>query len=336
MSGRRAPAALLAVIALLLTGCGAKREQIAPSGAQAVSVILDSRPSADHVGLYASFEHGEFRRAGLRVNVLTPSDPTTPLKLLAAGKVDLAIAHEPELLQARDAGAPLVAVGALVQRPLTSLISIGKGRPRGVAGLGGRTVGTTGLPFQAAFLKTFETEHHLSGVKQVDVGFGVIPAMVSKRVDATLGGFWNDEGIELRQRHRHPAVIPVDKAGIPIYDELVIVARRNTLREKGAIVRRFVQALGRGYADVRADPAAGVNALLAQVPALRTSRKLQDASVRATLPSFFPARTSRPFGFQDRAQWKAFGEWMFRHRLLKTEPHADFALTNEFLAGQGA
>jgi putative hydroxymethylpyrimidine transport system substrate-binding protein len=173
-------------------------------------------------------------------------------------------------------------------------------------------------------------------ITQRDVGFDLVPAMLGKRVDATLGGFWNYEGIQLRQRGKHPAIVPVDKAGVPVYDELVIVARRDTLRKKGAIVRRFVQALGRGYADVRADPAAGVDSLISQVPDLAKSRTLEEASVRATLPSFFPTKTSRPFGFQDRAQWKAYGTWMFKHGLLKAEPHADFALTNEFLAGQGA
>ena len=34
-----------------------------------------------------------------------PSNPATPLQLLAAGKVDLAISYEPELMLARDKGA---------------------------------------------------------------------------------------------------------------------------------------------------------------------------------------------------------------------------------------
>ena len=67
-------------------------------------------------------------------------DPSAPLKLLAAGKADLAISYEPELLLARAKGAKLVAIGALVQKPLTSIISLGSkadpraGRPRGREG----------------------------------------------------------------------------------------------------------------------------------------------------------------------------------------------------------
>ncbi len=323
-------------LALLAAGCGTKQERIAPRGSGALSVMLDFYPNADHVGLYTGIEQGEFRRAGLDVRVQTPGDPSAPLKLLAAGKVDLAISYEPELLLARDRGAPLVAVGAIVQRPLTSVIAIGGSKVKRIGDLGGKTVGTAGIPYQDAELRTIEQRAGVSGVKSVNVGFNLLPAMLSKRVDATLGGFWNYEGIQLRQQGKKPTVIPVDRAGVPTYDELVLVARRDTLRDHGQLVRRFVQALGRGYADVRANPARGVEDLVRSVPGLAKSRRLEQASVRATLPSFFPANTDEPFGYQDRRQWRRFGDWMFSHGLLKKLPQADIALTNEFLAGQGA
>ena len=47
---------------------------------------------------------GDFEKAGLNVTPRTPSDPSAPLKLLAAGKADLAISYEPEVLLARDKG----------------------------------------------------------------------------------------------------------------------------------------------------------------------------------------------------------------------------------------
>jgi putative hydroxymethylpyrimidine transport system substrate-binding protein len=330
--------ALGLVVAVLLVGCGDKEDATTPAGAERVSVMLDFFPNADHVGLYAGLERGDFRRAGLDVEVRKPSDPAAPLKLLAAGKLDFAISYEPELLLARDKGAQLVAVGAIVQRPLTSVISLGAKKLRSATDLAGRKVGTAGIPYQAAYLKTILARAHVpaSRVKQVDVGFNLVPAMLSGRVDATLGGFWNYEGIQLRQRKRRPRITPVDRLGVPTYAELVLVARRDTLARRGDLVRRFVQALGRGYADVRADPAAGVDALLARNPELARDRKLQAASVRATLPSFFPRAAGKPFGYQDPAVWERYGTWMYDNKLLSRPPSAGAALTNEFLAGQGA
>jgi putative hydroxymethylpyrimidine transport system substrate-binding protein len=267
------------------------------------------------------------------VKLQPPNDPAEPLRLLAAGRVDLAISYEPELLLARDRGLKLASVGAIVQRPLTSIISLKKGISS-PGDLQGKRVGTAGIPYQSAYLKTIEQANGVTGVKEVNVGFNLVPAMLSKKVDATLGGFWNYEGIQLERRHKHPTIIRVDQAGVPTYDELIVVARENTLRTRdgAAKVRRFMQALSAGYNAVRADPNAGIEPLLAANKDL--DRGLQLASVKATLPAFFPP-AGKPFGWQDTAKWRAYGLWMQHNGLLKHPANAQNALTNEFLAGQG-
>ena len=63
-------------------------------------------------------------RSGLDVQPVVPAETAEPLKLLAAGKVDMAISYEPEVLLARDQGLKVVSVAALVQRPLTSIIAL--------------------------------------------------------------------------------------------------------------------------------------------------------------------------------------------------------------------
>ena len=168
--------------------------------------MLDYFPNADHAGIYAAKDSGAFSRAGLDVQIQTPSDPAAPLKLLAAGKVDLAISYEPELLLARDKGLKLVAVGALVQKPLTSIMSIGKHAIADPKDLKGKTVGTAGIPYQSAYLKAILERAGVdpSSVKEVNVGFNLVPAMKTKKVDATLGAFWNYEGVQLRLREAAP------------------------------------------------------------------------------------------------------------------------------------
>ena len=106
--------ALIAGLALLpgLAACGEKKESVSSSGPkQSLTLMLDWFPNADHVGLYQALADGSFERAGLNVHVQVPSDPALPLKLLQAGKTDLAISYEPEVLLARNQGVPLVSVG---------------------------------------------------------------------------------------------------------------------------------------------------------------------------------------------------------------------------------
>lgn len=323
--------------ALTLAACGEKKDRLSPAASrtQPLNLMLDWFPNADHVGLYQALANGDFTNAGLDVHVQVPTDPATPLQLLAAGKIDVAVSYEPEVLLARDRGAPLVAIGAIVQRPLTSIVSLASRHITSPAQLKGKTVGDAGIPYQHAYLTTILQNAGIpqSSVREVNVGANLVPAMLSGRVDATLGAYWNYEAIQLRQAGRHPNVIHVEDAGVPTYDELVLVTTEKTIADKGNQLRRFVQAMGRGYAAVRADPAAGVAALVHANPSL--SAKLQTASVQATLSSFFPARAGQPWGWQDGSQWTAYGEWMLRQHLITNPASAANASTNQLLAGQG-
>jgi len=327
--------AAAAVLVPALTGCGEKQDTVTAGGAtRSLTLMLDYLPNPDHVGLYAALAAGDFARAGLDVKVQTPSDPAAPLKLLEAGKVDLAISYEPELLIARDKGAQLVSVGAISQVPLTTLMSLKRGF-QGPRDLRGGRVGTAGIPYQSAYLQTIlqRAGVPVDSVKETNVGFNLVPTMLSKKVDATLGAYWNVEGVQLRQAGRRPRIVRMEQVGVPTYDELILVARRDTLANRGDDVRAFVQALARGYEAARADPQAATEALVRAAPDL--DRRFALASVRASLPAFFPADGSKPWGWQEPSEWSAYGRWMFAHDLLGVAPNAgSTALTNEFLAGQ--
>jgi putative hydroxymethylpyrimidine transport system substrate-binding protein len=250
----------------------------------------------------------------------------------------VAISYEPELLLARDAGAEnLVSVAALVQAPLTSLMALPSAGVHSASDLAGKRVGTAGIGYQHAYLQTILRHAGVdpASVKETDVGFNLVPAMVSKKVAATLGAYWNYEGIQLARQHRRPVILRMDKLGVPTYDELVLVARRESLDTAGASrLRRFLTATAAGYRLLRTDPSAGVDALAKASRGI--DKGLQAASIRATLPVFFPNDPANPWGWQDIRAWAAYERWMRANRLLTRPPSESPPLTNEFLAGQGA
>jgi putative hydroxymethylpyrimidine transport system substrate-binding protein len=335
---RRTALPLLALsCAVLLAGCGSKQDTLSAPATKPFTVMLDFFPNADHAALYTAISDGYFKTAGLDVRPETPSDPSTPLKLLAAGKVDMAISYEPELLLARDQGLKVVSIGALVQRPLTSIIALPGSRVRKVADLAGKRVGTAGIGYQAAELSTAlgAAGAPPSTVQQANVGFNLVPAMLSGKVAATLGGFWNYEAIQLEEMHKHPLVIPVDRAGVPTYDELVLVVREDEAGARGQDLRAFLQALTRGEQQVRANPATAAALIVAANPS--AERKLQLASIEKTLPAMLPTDRSKPYGWQDPSAWANFSHWMFSHGLIHSDPNAAGLppFTNEFLPGQG-
>jgi putative hydroxymethylpyrimidine transport system substrate-binding protein len=334
---RRAVTLIATAAAVLgLTACGEKHDALSPpaGSAQQFTLMLDYFPNADHVGIYEALANGDFAKAGLDVHVQAPSDPSAPLKLLQAGKVDAAISYEPEVMLARNQGLALVSVAAIVQKPLTSIISLGSKHITNPAQLKGKRVGDAGIPYQHAYLDTILQQAGVptGSVKETNVGFNLVPAMVSGKVDATLGGYWNYEAIQLAELGKRPNVIRMEQVGVPTYDELVLVVRKATLVDHTSVIRRFVQALARGYQAVRSDPQAGIASLIKANPGLNL--KLQTASVKATLPAFFPTG-NHPWGYQSTTAWNAYGEWMLTHHLIANPNAVVAASTNELLAGQG-
>src|SRR5919204_26512 len=151
--------------------------------AQKLTLTLDWTPNPDHVGIYDAQATGLFARAGLDVAIRSPSDPTAPLKLVGVGKSDLAVSYEQELFFAAAKKLPVVAVAAVVPQPLNSFMAI-EPQIKSLADLKGRTIGITGVPSDYAMLASAGLK---GKVQVVTVGYNLLPALLSHRVDAVLG-----------------------------------------------------------------------------------------------------------------------------------------------------
>jgi putative hydroxymethylpyrimidine transport system substrate-binding protein len=325
--------ALLA-LALGLAACGEKSED-ASGATEPISLTLDFYPNPDHAGIYMAQKLGYFEEAGLDVSINAPSDPSAPLKLVAAGRSDLAISYEPEVALAHEQGLDVVAVAAIVDRPLTSMIWLAKSGIKGVGELKGKTVAYAGIPYQEAFLKTILARVQLSpaDVKAVNVGFGLLPALVGGSAQAMLGGYSNVEGVDLRERGKAPVITPVDQLGVPTYDELVLVANRKKLEEEPEKFRLFIAALARGTSAAAERPNEATQAILEANDALEP--KLTKAEVEATLPLLNPSvPPGQPFGFMDPQEWDTFVGWMRDNELIEALPAASELLSNAYLPGE--
>ena len=156
--------------------------------------------------------------------------------------------------------------------------------------------------------------------------------MLSKKVDATLGAFWNYEGIDLAARQE--ADDPAHGAlGVPTYNELVFAARRKSLDDgRRSRIRRFLSGAGRGHRLTRDDPATGVDALLQANDDLSEA---PEAVVKATPPVFFPETTRsavRLPGPRSTGRLRALDA---QERPRRAAAARSDAVTNEFLPGQG-
>jgi ABC-type nitrate/sulfonate/bicarbonate transport system substrate-binding protein len=130
-----------------------------------------------------------------------------------------------------------------------------------------------------------------------------------------------------------PAAIQASH-GIPTYSGLVMVAREGTLQAESDVLRRFVQAVGRGYRQLRADPGqyAAVAATAMGMP--KATAELQ-AGVEHELPELFPGG-AEPWGWQDPNTTANLTHWLVMQHLIAGSGPARSAFTNRLLPGQGA
>jgi putative hydroxymethylpyrimidine transport system substrate-binding protein len=325
--------ALAVCAATVAAGCGEKSESTTPGTATPYTLALDWYVNPDHAGIYEALDDGYFREAGLDVQPQTPSDPSAPIREVAAGRVDLAISYEPDVLIARDQGLPVKAVAALVPTPLTSLIWLKDSGIKDVKDLSGKTVATAGIPYQGAYLKAILDRANLStsDVETVDVQQNLLGALVGGRAQAILGGFLNVEGVDLQLRGQDPTVIPVNKLGIPTYNELVLVANSDSLDDESDNIRLFLEALERGTKAAAADPAGATKDILQAGKGL--DPKITAAEVRKTVPLLLPKDTKHPYGYMDPAQWQKFAQFFADNGEIKALPQIDDVLTNDLLPG---
>jgi putative hydroxymethylpyrimidine transport system substrate-binding protein len=328
---RRAKTAGIGLTAITITIAATLMVTLSARSAstQKLSVMLDWTPNPDHVGLYYAQSHGLFSAAGLSVDIHAPSDPATPLKLVAAGRTDLAVSYEQEVFYAVAKHLPVVAVAAVVPRPLNSLMWTDRSI-RSIAALKGRKIGVTGVASDYAMLDTVLARGHLTrrDVRVVSVGYNLLPALLAHRVDAIIGAYRNVEGVELQRRKLSPTIIPVDQAGVPRYDELVLVASARRLADDPAYaesVRLLVGAFLRGTIQARAHPALALKAL-SNVTA--SDRDFLRVATPLTLRLL-----SGPHGVGclRASDWQRFGSWMVSRRLLTSAPAPRAVMTTRFL-----
>jgi putative hydroxymethylpyrimidine transport system substrate-binding protein len=219
-----------------------------------------------------------------------------------------------------------------VPKPLTSLISLPEAGIQDARDLRGKTVATAGIPYQAEFLDSILSDAGLSSddVDQVDVGLGLLPAVLSGRADAMLGGFLNVEGVDLAERGRDPRVVPVDRLGIPTYDELVLVANSDRVGDDPEPLRLFIAALEHGTRAAADDPAAATRAVLEAGDGL--DPELTRAEIERTLPLLAPAG-DHPFGYMDAGEWERFAGFFADRGLIGSRPDASELLSNALLPG---
>lgn len=319
---------MLAAAIALLGGCGEKEPEKAAAGLeplmQNVVISTDGSASPQNVGILMAQNRGYFERRGVEIWFRPPVGPTRPISYLTtSGEIDLAISHAPQVVIAQDKGVPVVAIGSLVRQPTAAMIWLARSRIEDIADLEGKTIAIPGLPFQKDFLEVFLERGGLTleDVKLRAVGYELVPALVKGEVDAIFGGSWNLEGVQLEARGLKPVITRVQRAGVPAYDELVLIGRPKYLVKNSELIRNFMAAVAEGTEAAIENPEAAARLIADGDPGLKVTR----AELEATLPLLSRAGDMNP------EQTEELVTWMHDQGWIQGEPPASDLLTEDYL-----
>jgi putative hydroxymethylpyrimidine transport system substrate-binding protein len=348
--------AMLGLVVVLIAGCGGGGDQETAKGdgqggetteasrgdsqqpppdkrkLKPLQLVLDGYADAEHVGILMADQRGYFDDAGLDVAVLSPVVTGNVAGYVAESLDEVGLMSQPELVLAREKGMPLVAIGSLVPQPSLAMIWLRKSKIDGLADLKGKTIAINGfLPGEEALLEAVLAKAGLTrdDVKVKTLGYLLVPALVKGRVDAIFGVSGNVEGAELEARGLKPVITPVQSLGIPPFEELVVVTRRDRLARHPKWIHSFMSAVERGTAAARADPNAAAEAIAATREENGYGEPgpplLREAKVEATLPLL--SSTGRMIS--ERAT--RFVDWMRSQGLIQRDLPPAALLTNRFV-----
>ncbi|MCG8564866.1 MAG: ABC transporter substrate-binding protein [Desulfobacterales bacterium] len=277
--------------------------------ARPLKLMLDWVPNVDHLPIYVAQEKGYFAEQNIEVEIISPSETSDALKLAASGNVDLAVSYQPQTIIAADQGLQIKAVGPLVVHPLTTLLFLEKSGIKDPKELSGKQIGYTVPGLMDVLLKAFADINGIKDYTPVNVGFTILPSLVSKKVDAVMGPFKTYETVGMAQHGYKAAFFELEKYGIPDYEELIFVAGPKTLKTKADEVKGFQAALAKAFAFTQAQPKEALALYLAALP--EADKTIETGAFELTLPYF----ANQPE--HDPAKWKAFADFALEYGLIK-------------------
>jgi len=309
-----------AVVALLvISGCGSNSDTGSETqqweGFASLDLTLDGEPDAEAAGLLTAEYLGLLRDGGVGLEVGTPLTPQRPIGYVVDDLADVVVSYLPQVVLAQEEGLPVVAFGSLVPHPTLAMIWLKGSGIDSVADLKGKTIAIPGVPFQRDFLEAVLNQSGLTlgDVKVREGGYGLVTLLAEGKVDATFGGSGNVEGTALEARGLEPVVTPATELGVPDYDELVFVTRRDRLARHPDLYRHFVELATAGTQAAKEDPASADKAVVAQYFGGATPGGIR-AGVEATLPLLSED------GQIDPARTADLVAWMHEEGMIRREP----------------
>jgi NitT/TauT family transport system substrate-binding protein len=283
------------VIMLVLSGLCA-----AAQAGDAVTVRLKWFNQAQFAGFYVAQETGEYKAAGLDVNI-QPGGPDFPaVQMIAGGNEQFGVTGADQILIARSKGVPVVALAVIYRRNPFVLFSLAKSGIKTPPDYTGKKVGVKiggneELIYRAVLAKAKIDKSQLT---EIPVKFDMTP-LLTGNIDVWPGYLIN-EVLAAKEKGFDVNIVYPSDYGIDLYAD-TLFATEAMLKEKPDVVRNFVAATLKGWNTAIAAPEEAAKITLKYGDKLNYEHEL--AMVKASVPLLKP--DSKPVGYMDQASWSS-------------------------------
>jgi NitT/TauT family transport system substrate-binding protein len=300
---------------------------VSANAADKITLGTDWRAEPEHGGYYQALATGLYAKAGLDVTIRQGGPQVNHNQLLAAGRIDFAIAPNSFIPLNYVAGnIPMVAVAAMFQKdPAVLIAHAGQGNDT-LAALKGKKI-MISPDTRIGFWRYLRSRFGYADDQIAPYTFNLAPFLADP--NAIQQGYLASEPFEIERAGQKAVVLLMADSGYASYASLIVMARKLGV-EKPDLVRRFIAASiegWRSYLDGDPAPAEKLikqdNADMSDAMLAYGRKALKDREIVHGADS--------AIGGMDEARWKAFFDVMSADGLYPKTLDYRAAYTTDFL-----
>jgi NitT/TauT family transport system substrate-binding protein len=321
-------------LALVVLLGGVAVNTAAAQALDAVTLRTDWLPLSYHAPFHLAIEKGYYRAANLDVKILDGRGSGSTIQLIGNGADTFGLADAAVLAKSVGQGVPVKMVMGILRRSAAGILWPAEKGIQAPADLRGKRITMCAGESTAILLPAYLKAVNLSpsDIKLVTVDCSAKYSVIAQGLaDAAVGyaPFARQQFFALGVRE----VRKFDYADVGVVLPATgVIASNKTIESKPELVRRFVTASLRGWADALRSPDTAFEVMGNAVPILKGKEKVLRTEFDDYRPYFeSPATRGKPFGWQSAEDWKLAETILAQYMDVKPQPSVDVYFTNKFI-----
>jgi NitT/TauT family transport system substrate-binding protein len=261
----------LVIIGLVVAlGSGVPSAQQPP---QKIVFALNWFPVGDHAAYWVALEKGYYRQRGLDVDMQNSKGSGDSIAKVDTGRADVGLADSAVVIASAARGTRIKVVGMVFDKSPLNIWSRKEAPITKPKDLEGKSVAAPPGDGQRQMFPAFARLHGIDQSKVTWVNVepaAKVPALAEKRVDAVADYTTGLPFYEKAIGKGNAVMLPWADHGFDMYS-MSIIASEKTMKERGPVLKAFLEASYLGWRDVMSDPKSALEIFKKRVPEIDLS-----------------------------------------------------------------